>query len=376
MTPSQVYANAGFDDNLCLVKIDDLEDCMLPKLGYKLFLQELVSNGINVLADSSIPKNFIHQSIKGPRFAISRGQVVGPTTMLDRNSNHSYAMSQIDLPLGKPRTSTTIDILTKPMFVVEADVEYKPQHELDKGYAGRMVLNNIDASAPGMTIKHVYRGYYWTEVAKQPLKALMEKLYALRTTNPKIKKVMNSMYGKLIEHAPAIVTRNTTYTDDIRTSPLIKEYTEKEGLTTYKYYNDTDFTYNFTMVASLLLAQQRANMREIFSYCNANNIPMYYSAADSIAIPTDKLPQMAAFMGSQLGAFKVEAQSEVGVFIKPGLYYCGPQKIVTSLPGMSGEDIEKYAEAQGLTVEQMYVNIAGGQVYEVKCGESTRKLSQ
>ena len=182
----------------------------------------------------------------------------------------------------------------------------------------------------------------------------MNYLYSLRAEHPKMKKVMNSMYGKLIEKAPDIITRNTTYTDEIRTNPLIKEYNEKDELTTYKYYNDVDFTYNFTCTASLLLAQQRKNMREVFQYCNENQIPMYYSAADSIAIPQSHLSSMEQFMGSELGAFKIEAQNDVAVFIKPGLYFCGSNKIITSLPEMNADDIEAYVKSQGLTVEELY----------------------
>ena len=130
------------------------------------------------------------------------------------------------------------------------------------------------------------------------------------------------------------------------------------------------------MAASLLLAQQRKNMRDVFMYCNSNSIPMYYSAADSIAIPTEHLEQMKQFMGTQLGAFKIEAQNDVAVFVKPGLYFCGPNKIVTSLPFMSGQDITEWCKQNGLTVAQMYKNIVAGTVYEIACPNGvTRKLS-
>ena len=385
MTPQQCLTSTQFDNTITSItkeniheRIDALEDWVLPQLGYKLFLEELIKQNINVYADSSIPKNFIRQSIKGPRFAISRGQICGATVMLDRNSNHSYALSQIDLPIGRPRLMKDgASMPTNGIFVIDADVEYTPQHELDKGFVGRCVLNSIDAQAVGMNVKHIYRGYHWNEIATQPLKELMNYLYSLRAEHPKMKKVMNSMYGKLIEKAPDIITRNTTYTDEIRTSPLIKEYneilretrssSEKDELTTYKYYNDVDFTYNFTCIASLLLAQQRKNMREVFQYCNENQIPMYYSAADSIAIPQSHLSSMEQFMGSALGAFKIEAQNDVAVFIKPGLYYCGSNKIITSLPEMNAEDIEAYVKSQGLTVEELYKNIVKGITYEVKC---------
>ena len=371
MTPKQVYSSLQFENSITEItkenihlKIDSLDDWVLPQLGYKLFLEELINKNIDIYADSSIPKNFIRQSIKGPRFSISKGQICGATVMLDRNSNHSFALSQIDLPIGKPRL---IKDGSSGIFIIDADIEYTPQHELDKGFNGRCVINSIDAKAHGMKINHIYRGYYWNEIAKQPLKELMEYLYSLRKQHPKIKKVMNSMYGKLIEKAPEIITRNTTYTNEIRTSPLIKEFRENDTLTTYKYYNDIDFNYNFTCVASLLLAQQRKNMYQVFRVCNEKNIPMYYSAADSIAIPWSNLSDMKQFMGSALGEFKIEASNDVAIFVKPGLYYCGSNKIITSLPNMNTQDIEEYVKSQGITIDEMFKNIVNGTVYKVKC---------
>ena len=117
-------------------------------------------------------------------------------------------------------------------------------------------------------------------------------------------------------------------------------------------------------------------MRDIFKYCTISKIPMYYSAADSIAIPSEKLPLMQQFMGHQLGQFKVEAEGTCAVFVKPGLYFCGSRKIVTSLPHVTATDITAYAKTKDLTVEQMYKNIVNGASYEVDCGEfGVRKLS-
>ena len=250
-------------------------------------------------------------------------------------------------------------------YVIDADVEYTAQNELDRNFVGRCVLNNIDATGVGMKIKHIYCGYYWTEVAKQPLRELMEALYALRQTHPKIKRVMNSMYGKMIEHPPNVVTRNTTFVDEIRSNPLIRSYVERDGLTTYEYFNDCDFMYNFTIVASLLLAYQRQALKSVFIMARDNSIPVYYSAADSIAIPTEHLHKFESIMGSGLGQFKIEASGPTAVFVKMGLYYCG-DKIVTSLPHKTAEDIRKYAADLGLTVEQLFKNIVGGQIYTIK----------
>ena len=383
MTPAQVYDNKlhpfssfsgagcwGFDKAITDItygniakRIDSVDEVLLPQLGYKLFLEELIKQNLNVYAVSSIPANFIRQSVKGAQFSISKDKIVGATTMLDTNSSHMYALANIDFPLDKPHICNDMSILQYPAFVIDAEVEYKPQHELDQALHGRYVLNNIDAKAVGMNVKHIYRGYYWKEVAKQPLKHFIEHLYSLRPSHPKMKKLLNSMYGKLIEKAPATLVKGTTFTDNVRNNPLIKEYEKRKDNIIYRYYNDTDFAYNFTIIASLLLGQQRENMRKLFLYCNDKSIPMYYSAADSIAIPTDCLPAMSSFIGPELGSFKIEAQSDEAVFVKRGLYYCGNQKIITSLPHVSKQNIEDYCKSLGITVAQMYKKIANGQSY-------------
>ena len=123
------------------------------------------------------------------------------------------------------------------------------------------------------------------------------------------------------------------------------------------------------MIASLLLAQQRKNMRDTFSFCMKNSIPMYYSAVDSLAIPASALHlfEEAGMIGTKLGQFKIEAQNDTAIFVRKGLYYCGMRKIVTSLGDSVSYDIlPRFAEAQGMTVEQLFRNMVEGKRYTLR----------
>ena len=301
--------------------------------------------------------------------------------MLDRNSNHPYAFSQIDFPRGTPRTypskncSNLDQLMQKPVFCLDCDAEYTQQHSLDyPSFKKRMVINNIDARNPALKITHAYRGYYWDTVATTPLAQMLHALYALRPTHKKIKKVLNSLYGKLIEKPDTVITRGVVKPkelSEITTSPLIKNVVldEHDRIIKYRYYNDTDYKYNYTMIASLLLAQQRKNMRDVFMFCQKNNIPMYYSAVDSLAIPASALHlfEEAGMIGSKLGQFKIEAQNETAIWVRKGLYYCGMGKIVTSLgDAVSYQIVPQFAAARGMTVEQMFRNMVEGERYRLK----------
>ena len=368
------------DQTLTIDNIDNIDDNLLPTLGYRLFLKELIKLGLDdVLAVGGPLKYFLKQSIHGGSFSIATKPVVeGGVIMLDRNSNHPYAFSQIDFPRGTPRRfpsgscHTLDELLQKPVFCIDCDAEYTQQHPLDyPSFRKRMIINNIDARNPALKITHIYRGYYWDAVAKTPLSDMIHALYRLRPTHPKIKKVLNSLYGKLIEKPNTVISRGVAKPkelSEITTSPLIKNVIidEHDRIVKYYYYNDIDYKYNYTMIASLLLAQQRKNMRDTFTFCLKNSIPMYYSAVDSLAIPASSLHlfEEAGMIGSNLGQFKIEAQNDTAIFVRKGLYYCGMRKIVTSLgDSVSYQTVPQFAEAQGMTVEQMFRNMVDGKRY-------------
>ena len=327
-------------------RIDDIDDRYLSKVGYRLFVNELINQGLNdVMAVSGPLKYFLKQSIHGGSFSIATRPIVeGGVIMLDRNSNHPFAFSQIDFPRGNPKRFPTKNcdtkekLFAKPIFCIDCEAEYIRQHPLDyPSFKKRMIINNIDARNPAIRIGTIYRGYYWDNVAKTPAKALLQSLYALRPAHPKIKKVLNTLYGKLIQKPNLIIPHPSVggdTIDNMRTSPLIRNIIQDhDRIISYHYYNDIDYKYNYTMIASLLLAQQRKNMRDVFTFCQQHQIQMYYSAVDSLAIPEKDFHyfEEAGMIGKELGQFKIEARNDVAVFVRKGLYYCGMKKITTSL---------------------------------------------
>ena len=314
----------------------------LPSQGYKLFLEEL--GDLPVFAESGPVKKFLRQCIRGALFKTGKDKVVrGGVTLLDRNSNHPYAASQIDLPLGLPKLFPSkscpdvATLMTKPVFFVEADVDFWSDYEsiTPKGYKTplrqHIWLDSITARLPCYKVVAVQSGYYYEEVARTPLKRLMYDLYSKRPDNPDVKKIMNSMYGKLIEKPRETrVVGSKPDAVELRTNPLIQSFeTKPDGSIVYNYFLDMDYTYNFTGVASLILSQQRKNLLDTLMFCRANDIPVYYSAADAIAIPTSHKHLFP--LGKELGQWKIEAENEVAIFVRRGLYYCGPSKIITSM---------------------------------------------
>ena len=387
------YTEPKFTTDVLDVSIDNINeyvDKVEPRnIGWSLFVNELIKQKLDVKADCGIIKNFIRQSIRGgevvaacakhgdivpcnkpvvdaiqsphfvhaiqsPHFvhAIQSPHFVHDCTMLDINSLYPYALSQIDLPLGAPcmfptkRCATMNDILSKPIFCVEADIEYTKQHELDHPLPKRCVINNIDAANPAVRIINVIRGYYWEHTAKQPMNALISQLYQLRATNPKIKLVLNTMYGKLIQK-PLKTYKQAG--KEGRTNPLIKSYSD--GV--YEVYNDVDYKYNFTMVASLLLSKAKQRMNEMFMYCRKNNIPMFYTSTDSLAINTSDVDKLQQFIKPGLGNFKIEARGEGAIFIKRGLYYINDQKFGTV--NRPHAEVVEEAKNKGISLREWYM---------------------
>ena len=283
-----------------------------PKVALKLFIEELLRLGLDdVLADSGTVKYFLRQSVKGATFELTKPcHVEEPVVMLDRNSNHPFALSQIALPRGVPRKGIP------PPGAIGCVVT-----------SDGTVMNTIDLGLHPEV--RAITGWYWVQ-ATEPgvLKPFMERLYAMRASNAEVKQLLNCMYGKLIEKPePTMHVRGST--DTVRTSPLMKEFEDTldhDGTVlkrVYQYYNDLDYTYNYTMIASLLLAQQRKNMRDVERLCKEHDVPIYYKAADCIAIPERCLPVLQHLIGTGLGQFKIEARGSEATFVRPGLYCVG-----------------------------------------------------
>ena len=126
--------------------------------------------------------------------------------------------------------------------------------------------------------------------------------------------------------------------------------------------NEYDYTYNFTMVQSLILSQAKANMEIICRYCKAHDIPMFYSSCDSLYVLSKDVAKLSVFCDVRsLGKMKVEAKNACGaVFIEPGLYYICDTKY--SAKYVPHSQIEKYAKARGLSICEVFNELVNGRV--------------
>ena len=337
-----------------------------PFYAYNLFLKYLVDKQLDVLADSSIVKAFIRQSVH-PGMAIlayNEPQIPNePVSMLDVNSAYPNAEAQVNVPLGKPRTITSSmtwdDVLSKPCFVVEATiVKYNGQHELDRPMLGKHVLNNIDFQYLPIEIDKSIapRGFYWINVAEHALDEFVDQLFAIKQQNKSLgKALLNQHIGMFARRAPLTHTVFAPF-KDLKSHPLIKDSRLEDNGQYYNFYHEYDYTYNFTMLYSLILSQAKANNEKLFRYCHSNNIPMYYSSTDSIAVPTRCLPMLKEFMDDkELGKLKIEAQGDHAMFIAYGLYYVNDNKY--SAQFLEHEKLEAYCSKNNISIQEFFERV-------------------
>ena len=350
-----------FESNVDLSK-PTVDNAVL--FSYNMFLKYLCAKGLNVLADSGIPKAFIHKSIRPGQVSIAHNEAQvpnEPVTVLDVNSAYPAAESQIAVPIGLPRIITASmswdDVLSKPCFVVEANIiKYNCQHELDKPMLGVHVLNNIDFEyLPIIVDKNIKpRGYYWDVVARGGLKAFVDKMFEVKMRDRELGKAMlNKHIGMFAKRYPLTYNKFTSF-KDFKSHPLIKDSTPMENGTMYRFYHEFDYTYNFSMVYSLILSQAKYNNEKLFRYCHSKKIPMYYSSCDSLVIPTRCLHLMKQFIDeSAIGKLKIEAQGDDAIFISWGFYYINNDKWCAQ--SHTHESIIAYCAKQNMTVRDYFV---------------------
>ena len=334
-----------------------------PVYAYNLFLKYLVDKNINALAVSGIPKAFIQKSIRAGVVVIAHNkpQIPNePVTMLDVNSSYSNAEAQVAIPLGLPRVITSTmswdDVLSKPCFVVEANItKFHRRHALDMPLIGKHVLNNIDIEYLPIEFDRSIppRGYYWDFVEKGALKEFVTQLFEIKLQNRALGKAMlNTHIGMFGRKNPAVYLKRVPF-HDLKSHPLARRCIRGKDGTTYSFYHEYDYTYNFSMIYSLILSQAKANNDKIFRYCHDNSIPMYYSSCDSIAIPTRCLDLMRHLIDeNELGKLKIEAQSDNAIFISWGMYYMNDKKWCTQ--SATHELIERYCNENHMSIREMF----------------------
>jgi hypothetical protein len=82
-----------------------------------------------------------------------------------------------------------------------------------------------------------------------------------------------------------------------------------------------DDTFNYAYIGTAILSTSKRLMYELFTECNALDIPIYMSNVDSILIPTADVGKLQHRIGNEIGMLKVEYSSGEAIVIRPNLYY-------------------------------------------------------
>ena len=227
---------------------------------------------------------------------------------------------------------------------------------------GTHVLNNIDFAYLPIEIDKTIppKGYYWNEVAERALSEFVDQLFAIKQQNRSLgKALLNKHIGMFGKRAPLTYHVFAPFRD-IKSHPLVRDCKLVENGTMYRFYHEFDYTYNFSMVYSLILSQAKANNERVFRYCHKHNIPMYYSSTDSLAIPTRCLPLMKQFVDDKaLGKLKIEAQGDNAVFIAWCLYYINDNKFATKY--IEHDRMIAYCKYNKITLHDLYMQLIRNQ---------------
>ena len=329
-------------------EIIENDNTNIPSLGLNLFIKYLIDNNMNVLTVSSYPKHFIRRTIKGGEVRILKPMITDkPVVVIDANSAYPSALAEIDIPIGYPSIIGESETLPNDgIYFIEADITYTPQHELDYLFpAGEshQFINSYDTQLKGLKVNHIYKGYWFKALTNQPLKPFIEKLYNERSTNPNIKLILNSMYGKMYQKPTQYIHAKSKKSslNNVSSHPLIHSIEEKEGYIDIERFNDIDYRYNYVHIASLILSKLKLKMHDLYNYCHNERITMLYTSTDSLTVYEEDLPKLQHLIKQGLGNFKIEARGEKAIFIKEGFYYINDNKYCS--PHHNLNDFKPYA---------------------------------
>ena len=177
------------------------------------------------------------------------------------------------------------------------------------------------------------------------------------------KALLNTHTGMLIRRAPRTSTRNSfTKYKDLRSHPLIKSCTITEEGMWIKRWEEYDYTYNYTIIQSLILSQAKANMERVCRFCATHEIPMFYSSCDSLYVKSADVEKLSGFRHETLlGKMKVEAKNQSGaMFLSQGLYYVSDDKY--SAQWVPHTCVEKYCAVNGISIRGMFEQLRDGVV--------------
>ena len=338
-----------------------------PLAGYSILLNFMIDKGIDCLADSGTVKDFLSKSTRGALVSIADNKHQLPheaTTILDINSFYWLCLAEVDVPIGLPRcihSKMNINDILKlvnddAIVFVRCEYDYVKQTNLDRKRDDLQVLTSYDIKSGNYSIHadSSLSGFYWSKekILRKAFKPLVSKLFEMKQTNKTLKRVLNAGIGRLIKkwkpYHMCPYKANTSHSNP----SFLGFYNASQQ---EKWADSVDFTYCFHTLHSLILSYASFYLQTIlFKHCHDNNIDIFYTSTDSIAIRTRQLPLMKAFMGNGLGQLKVEASSDDdgAIFLAKGLYYVSPEKYCCR--GCSHQQVEAYCDLQGITLKQLF----------------------
>jgi hypothetical protein len=305
---------------------------LVPTFAWTRFHNKHLSD---VVAVGGVIKAFISKAIRGGRVLYRHG-THDNSTLIDINSLYPDALTKIVLPKGEPTLWTSdVDLENVAFYVVEIDITkinrdrwfYNKlrtgRHILDKYYIEDLVKYcNIEYS--------VLRGYIWVQgVEDRAAKDYITKLYAKKQDSSGsqrdiYKKMLCSLCGSTMVRGYDTVKRKMFHTDE-----QFRKYIHRNHSRVIRIENDgrivylskgIDDRFNHCHVGCAILSMSKRIMNEIFDHCDTQGVDVYYSATDSLLIPSNKIDVLTDRIGPELGQLHIETSGSA-VIVRSGLYY-------------------------------------------------------
>jgi hypothetical protein len=337
------YNDLSYNAAYCIKSFETIhndftfDDCvknnkLIPSYSWVAFhnrcLQEVVSIG-------GVVKAFVSRAIHGGRVLHQPG-IHDNTTLIDVNSLYPDALTKIVIPKGEPVLwSADLDLESAAFYVAEIDITKidRSRWFYNKLKTGRQILDKyyIEDLVKYCGIEYtVLRGYVWTEgVDGNVVKEYISELYSKKRDSIGFlrdihKNMLCSLCGSTMIRGYDTVKRKQFHTDE-----QFHKYVHRNHSRITRIENDTrtaylskgiDDRFNHCHIGCAILSMSKRIMNEIFDYLDSNGVAVYYSATDSLLIPTNKTHLLEDQIGSELGQLHIETSGDA-IIIRSGLYY-------------------------------------------------------
>jgi hypothetical protein len=273
-----------------------------------------------------------------------KGNIEEKIVELDVNGLYAFAMTQLQIPRGKPKVMEifdgVIDDILDNTFIIKVeilDVIEKPWSKFKKD-----MLCTIDNITYKDLIEYhnakmkIIDGIFWDEGYIDNSNDVLNNLLAIKSQINdvdeihKIKNQINFVHGLLLTKdklKKVIKTKDKLESFIEMNEPILlgyyKKRNEDNNLTQlYNVYLKRTYDLKFTNVLYGIKIRSMAKhvMIKYFDYCDKNNIKIFYCNTDSILIRESDMKFMKQFISDKYGDLKIEGRYNHGVIISQGKY--------------------------------------------------------